>query len=300
MDFKDIRLKELLNIKDDREALTHGGRFHADDVFAAALLKLIKPDIQIKRINTLPKMYDGLIFDIGFGEYDHHQKNKRVRANGIHFAAFGLLWEKLGAPMVGEKIAESFDRNFVEKIDYTDNSGKSNLISEAINDFNPSWNEDNNYDKCFEEAVSFAAGVLKRRIEKEIRNEAAKEEIHNLLKNNTDKCVVLDRPMPWKSVLVGTDTEFVIFPSARGGYMIQTVPISNEELTPVVEFPYEWYGADAETLRRISGVKTFTFCHSTGYIASAGSLEDARKIVNISKENATAKKCKSSMVLLQT
>jgi len=28
-------------------AFTHGGRFHADDVFSAALLKMLHPDIRI-------------------------------------------------------------------------------------------------------------------------------------------------------------------------------------------------------------------------------------------------------------
>jgi uncharacterized UPF0160 family protein len=31
-------------------ALTHAGKFHADDVFSAALLRLIYPDIQFQRV----------------------------------------------------------------------------------------------------------------------------------------------------------------------------------------------------------------------------------------------------------
>ena len=41
------------------------------------------------------------------GEHmDHHQKDSRVRENGIPYAAFGLLWEELGTEILGEELAE--------------------------------------------------------------------------------------------------------------------------------------------------------------------------------------------------
>ena len=57
----------------DAKAFTHGGKFHADDVFSAALLLYLNPEIQITRGNKVPEDYDGIVFDIGRGEYDHHQ-----------------------------------------------------------------------------------------------------------------------------------------------------------------------------------------------------------------------------------
>lgn len=44
------------------KAFTHGGIFHADDVFSAALLRMMNPDIFIERGNQVPNGYDGLIF----------------------------------------------------------------------------------------------------------------------------------------------------------------------------------------------------------------------------------------------
>ena len=55
-------------------AFTHGGSFHADDVFSAALLKLCRPDIRILRGFTVPPDFEGLVFDIGGGRFDHHAK----------------------------------------------------------------------------------------------------------------------------------------------------------------------------------------------------------------------------------
>lgn len=56
------------------EAITHAGKFHADDVFSAALLRLLRPGIRIRRVLRIPDGYSGLAFDIGWGPFDHIQK----------------------------------------------------------------------------------------------------------------------------------------------------------------------------------------------------------------------------------
>ena len=53
---------------------THAGKFHADDVFATALLQIIRPDIRITRGFVVPDDFDGIVYDIGFGMFDHHQE----------------------------------------------------------------------------------------------------------------------------------------------------------------------------------------------------------------------------------
>ena len=45
-----------MEIKDT--ALTHGGKFHADDVFSAALLRIINPNIRIIRAFEVPENFD--------------------------------------------------------------------------------------------------------------------------------------------------------------------------------------------------------------------------------------------------
>lgn len=70
----------------DSSAFTHSGKFHADDVFSAALLLYLNPEITIIRGNKVPDDYKGLVFDIGRGQYDHHQKDSRVRENGVPYA----------------------------------------------------------------------------------------------------------------------------------------------------------------------------------------------------------------------
>ena len=76
---------------DIERGFTHSGKFHADDVFSAALLTILNPDIKIERGFEVPEDFDGIVFDIGFGEFDHHQQDRAVRENNIPYAAFGLL-----------------------------------------------------------------------------------------------------------------------------------------------------------------------------------------------------------------
>lgn len=110
---------------------THAGKFHADDVFATALLQIIRPDIRITRGFVVPDDFDGIVYDIGFGMFDHHQEPREYRANGIPYAAFGLLWRVLGPGLVGERQARLIDENFIQPLDLNDNTGEQNSLCDA-------------------------------------------------------------------------------------------------------------------------------------------------------------------------
>lgn len=135
--------------KKDARSFTHGGKFHADDVFSAALLFYINPEITILRGNRVPDDFDGIVFDIGRGAYDHHQRDSRVRENGVPYAAFGLLWEAVGAEILGEELAEEFDEAFVQPLDHNDNTGEKNELANLIGNFNPTWDAQGGNDEAF-------------------------------------------------------------------------------------------------------------------------------------------------------
>ena len=71
---------------------THAGKFHADDVFATALLQILRPDIKITRGFTVPDDFDGIVYDIGFGMFDHHQEPREYRANCCGGCWAPALW----------------------------------------------------------------------------------------------------------------------------------------------------------------------------------------------------------------
>ena len=86
---KKIRLK-------DASAFTHSGKFHADDVFSSALLLYLNPEITILRGNKVPEDFDGIIFDIGRGRYDHHQKDSRG-CDAMYETDESTVWHQLSA-----------------------------------------------------------------------------------------------------------------------------------------------------------------------------------------------------------
>src|SRR5690554_5270603 len=92
----EIDSTEINKVNIPNKAFTHSGKFHSDDVFSAALLTYLNPNIDIIRDYDIPEDFEGIVFDIGGGKFDHHQEGALVRDNGIPYAAFGLLWKEFG------------------------------------------------------------------------------------------------------------------------------------------------------------------------------------------------------------
>lgn len=57
----------------------------------------------------------------------------------FHMAAFGLLWEELGAEILGEELAQKFDESFVQPLDNNDNTGEKNELATLLGNFTQSW-----------------------------------------------------------------------------------------------------------------------------------------------------------------
>lgn len=290
--FGEIKMNELLKkirLK-DASAFTHSGKFHADDVFSSALLLYLNPEITILRGNKVPEDFDGIVFDIGRGRYDHHQKDSRIRENGIPYAAFGLLWEELGTEILGEELAAKFDEAFVQPLDNNDNTGEKNELASLIGSFNPSWDEDGGTDEAFFRAVSVAGMILDNKFARYLGNERADKRIEEILETQNpeadSRILVLPEFIPCQKRLSETDIAFVIFPSNRGGYCIQ--PQKKEySLNYKCSFPSEWLGLENEELQKETGLSSASFCHKGGFLMTTATLEDARKACQISLDTFT-------------
>lgn len=162
-------------------ALTHAGHFHADDVFSAALLRTVWPDLAIRRVFELPAGFDGLAFDIGEGQFDHHGPARKLRENGMPYAAFGLLWRELGPQLVGPVQAQWLDEHFIQPLDKDDNLGTGDSLADAIAGFNPVWDAPADQNRCFWRAEAFAAQVLHNRLEGARAAERAKALVEKAL-----------------------------------------------------------------------------------------------------------------------
>lgn len=274
-------------------AFTHSGKFHADDVFSSALLLYLNPEIRIIRGNKVPEDFDGIVFDIGRGRYDHHQKDSRIRENGIPYAAFGLLWEELGAEVLGEELAQKFDESFVQPLDNNDNTGEKNELATLIGNFNPTWDAQGGNDEAFFQAVSVAGMILENKFERYLGNERADKRVEEILEEHQKailsgekskeeaRILILPEFVPCQKRLSETDIAFVIFPSNRGGYCIQ--PQKKEySLNYKCSFPVEWLGLENEELAAATGLPSAGFCHKGGFLMTTGTLEDAVKACEIS------------------
>ena len=140
-----------------------------------------------------PDNFDGIVYDVGGGMFDHHTEPRETRPNGVPYAAFGLLWRVLGAGLVGEHQARLLDENFIQPLDLNDNTGEPNSLADAIGSFNPVWDSKDDPDQCFWRAVPFAQTVLENEIAAANAVNRADAAVQRAYKNARDGIVVLPR-----------------------------------------------------------------------------------------------------------
>ncbi len=76
--YKNIKITKQYN---KANFVTHSGTFHVDDVISTVFLSKIFKEIKLIRVPSIENRNTNnkLVFDIGLGEFDHHQKNKNVK-----------------------------------------------------------------------------------------------------------------------------------------------------------------------------------------------------------------------------
>lgn len=270
----------MLNLNEYEKAYTHAGTFHADDVCSTAFLKILRPDIEVERVFAVPEdaPEKSLVYDIGLGEFDHHQKDNEIRENGVPYAAFGKLFRAYGSELgLSEKSLDAFEKEIVEPLDQADNGGVSNPLSMLIGSLNPNWDEKPTYDSNFWEAVNVSQVYLQHEIETLRSIDKARDIVLDAAEKMKNGVVVLDQYAPQDALQEVPEAKFVVYPSNRGGYNIQTVPSKENPMVGRVPFPEEWLGNPDTSLG-------MTFCHPGNFLASANNLEDAVNIANIAVE----------------
>ena len=146
--------------------------------------------------------------------------------------------------------------------------------------FNPGWDEEKDTDTCFWEAVSFAKAILERKIAYIKGEERASSILEQAIAQSHDHILQLDQFVPWKKKIVGSDIWFVVYPSKRGGYNAQAVPKDLEHPELVYPFLEDWWGKEGEVLQEISEIKNARFCHASGFLFVADSLDGALEACN--------------------
>jgi uncharacterized UPF0160 family protein len=276
---------------------THPGTFHADDVFAIAVLGLVHGPLDVVRTRDeeLQQACD-IRVDVGgrsdpaTGDYDHHQKGGAgERPNGIRFASFGLVWRELGERLAGgADAARAIDERLVQGVDANDTGQtiseslvgdiRPMTVSGIVAAMNPVWDEEltpAQEDARFAEAVALATGIVERELAGAAAFARSQQLVRDAIGRAGDPRVIeLDRNMPWRETVVTGAPEalFVMYPKSDGWGM-QAVPRELGEFANRRDLPAEWAGLSGEELAAVTGVADAVFCHSARFYVSARSRD---------------------------
>ena len=302
-----MNLKITKNIK-EANLVTHSSTFHPDDVFATMFLSKIVDNPVVCRTNDPSLASDNsLIYDIGFGKFDHHQVDAKYRDNSkIKYCSFGLLWKEYGLDFLEKReiadkelLFDAIDKKLVMQIDAIDNgifpSIKASYslldLDNIIDLFNNAWNENKDNDDNFIEAVKIADIIFERLLIKEQAKIVALKKIEKLIDTVKDNILILDEYMPYQEAIFNSknpkaeEIKVIILPSNRGGYAIKPKTISPTSKELVCHFSENFNGLHDEELVKVSKIKTARFVHSSGFMACTGTLEDAIKMANNAIKN---------------
>lgn len=252
---------------------THAGKFHADDVFATALLQILRPDIKITRGFVVPDDFDGIVYDVGFGMFDHHQEPRECRPNGVPYAALGLLWRVLGPGLVGERQARLIDENFIQPLDLNDNTGEQNSLCDAIGFFNPVWDSKEDQDTCFSRRWPWQSRSWKpdrqrqRREPRRRKGAAGLQKLPGRHRGTALLSAVEERP-----VQDGRVVRDLPQPARRLERPVRHRPQDQAPQTPL---PPELAGQPQEVIEQKSGIPGISFCHASRFLITAKDKETA-------------------------
>lgn len=284
--------------------VTHSGSFHQDELFALATLQLVYPDAEIIRtrdpavIATGDIVVDiGGIYDPAKNKFDHHQEGGAgKRANGIPYAAFGLVWKKFGREICGGKAeaADLMDRKMIQAIDASDNGVlvytpvnreiQPYLFDSFLNAITPTWREGKSIDDAFVQILAIVKMVLTKEIQKAQYFFEETELVRKAYRETEDKrIIVLDHPYPWKSVLTKyPEPLYVIYQDQNTDeWVIMAMKKDPRAFIYRKLFPPSWAGKVGKPLADLIGVPDAVFCHNKRFIAKAWSKESAVKMAKM-------------------
>ena len=297
----------------DANFIPHSGTFHADDVLATVILsKTFLGTATVMRTSVIPKErfveVKPLIYDLGGGKFDHHQKDGNgIRKNGVPYASAGLIWKEYGLKILFNTfndasdcdikfIFDYIDGNLIQGVDAYDNGVMPKVdypvqdmcFSEIIEKFNPTWEENSqNADFAFIQAVLFAEIVFDRLVENAHAKTKAREKIISAISKSNNGIMVLEQDIDWQEELFrstdekASDILYVIYPSNRGDYKVRCVPDVLNGFGQRKPLPTEWHGLKGEELQKVTEVSDAVFCHPNGFVAGADSLEGALAMANL-------------------
>lgn len=260
---------KLSKLKLFNTVLTHDTVFHADEVFAIAMLKEAGYKFNLIRSRKKETVefgvstHDWLVIDVGFkfddnNNRDHHQDLSLP-------SSAGMIWNDLKEELLpGNELAQLYFGSFISAIDAVD-TNRDNIyaqlnelpegfrnVSSIISGFNRDPRNAEIQDKQFDVAVEFARQIIRNEVESALtfaESERAYES-REVLPNNVAVFPVFSTV--WKKK---GEHNFAILPHAAG-WQLQSFD------TSVCVVP-----------ESVSEVDGFIFRHASGFMATSSNKE---------------------------
>lgn len=221
--------------------VTHGGKFHADDAWAVAVLDILFPGSDIVRTRD-PAIIEagdfaidvGGIWDPASGRFDHHQKGfDGARQSGVPYASAGLVWKEYGGRCVAalalahtgqqlsddtaQQLAYAIDADIVQYLDLSDVGAAKNApggygLSAIISGYNPNWMDEQRlgYGEAadayrlaqFRRAMAVLADIMVNAVKYRVGALLALEQVRQAELLDDGKVLFLENAaLPWTAVV---------------------------------------------------------------------------------------------------
>ncbi len=280
-------------MKYPRRVGVHDGTFHADEVTACALLivfNFVDIDKIVRTRNSALLTECEYVCDVG-GVYapseklfDHHQASYQGELSSA-----GMILEYLKSRgVVSNEEFHFFNNSLVIGVDAHDNGRAPQLpgfctFSHIIANYNPTSYEasEEDFNRCFQEALHFTVGHLKRLYERYLYNRECRKMVKAAMETK-GPCLFFDRPISWIESffsLNGKDHPafFVLMP-AKQHWKLRGIPPDYERRMQVrLPLPEEWAGLLGDELKKVSGISGAIFCHKGRFTSVWETKEDALK-----------------------
>lgn len=270
---------------------THSGPFHADDVFACALLKRYmqtpgSEEIEFVRtrdqaiIDAADYVVDvGGIYDEDACRFDHHQNDYTGNRSSV-----GMVLDWLEASgQIHPFVAGELRSTLIDELDDADTKGTSSAMSLLVWSMNPQWDDaEPDFDKKFGEATLMADLVIER-FEFAARSKLNASEILDQISRGGEivesECYLPD--MAFEVAVRSETAKFIIWPSSETQWMVQCVPPVDDRTSQRLPFPEAVAGLRGADLEAVVGDlgsdvnPASPFVHKGAFIGGAATREGA-------------------------
>ncbi len=271
-------------------AVTHSGKFHADDVLSWSLLQYFLPQTY-----TLTRTRDedvfaqaDIIFDVGgtFDQknckFDHHQHDYK----GPYSSAGMLLEWLFQIKKISSGLYEHLKNELVDFVDDVDNGrikpqkGQPDFTT-MIDCYNEGCSSLEEYDSAFQKASSMAYDIVQslvlryQNLQRNILTVKAEMILATQQKRNF---LFFTDYVSWKDAYFSIDphhsSDFVIYPSLQGNWTTVAIPPNANSFDQKKPLPKHWAGYMGDEIIQITGKSSAIFCHKNRFICAFSNLVD--------------------------